>query len=1204
LLVHLESPAKSEGGIPIELGQQLLHYRLIEKLGEGGMGVVYRATDTKLGRDVALKLLPVSVAAHAERFERFRREARAMASLNHPNIVTIHSVEETAEHRFLTMELIRGAPLDRLIPQDGLPVDQLYSLAIQLADALSAAHDNGIVHRDLKPGNVMVDETSVLKVLDFGLAKLDEAVSSAGTDTDTPTEMITREGVVMGTVPYMSPEQVSARPVDHRSDLFSLGIILYEMASGARPFTGNSSMELASAILRDPAPPLGGVPDALERLIANCLQKEPGDRIQSAERIAKELRTLQSVPAEPQPAAEAPARRPFVGRQAERETIREMLKAARSGRGGMVLLGGEPGVGKTRLAEELLTEGAAHGMLALEGHAYEDEGVPFVTALEIIEEMTRLLPAEKLRGMLGDNASEIARLMPELRRRFPDIPQPIELPPEQQRRYLFNSVLEFLERATRQTPMVMLLDDLHWADESSLLLLEHIAPQLEKLPLLFIGTYRDVELEVGRPFARMRAGLVRGRLARRIAIRRFGEDDVASLLSALGGPEPPPSLVTAIFNETEGNPFFVTEVFEHLTEEGSLFNADGSWRGDLNVEALEVPEGVRLVIGRRLERLDPKTPKVLALASIVGLRFDLTVIERASGDPDDVLDAIEEAEKARLVAPLSGRREPRYEFAHALVRQTLLNTMSVPRRQRGHLRIAEAMEQVWGTQSEAHAGDIAHHLYQSGAAAEPAKARRYLALAARRALEAAAADEALVLVERAFEFDEDIEDNERGRLHRLRGRAKRTLSDWAGWVADWEEALALLEAVGDREAVAELCRWLGYERLWANRIDEAKAFLRRGLDAVGEEPGPDHCRLLGLLGHAFGNGGDYDAAEEGNRRAIAMAESLGDEGLLSSVILGRLYQCEHWVLPRRQFEVGIRAIEVARRAATPWDLCSVMGAASFGILSGGGARLAEELLAELRPLALRLGHNGGELHCDYGEFMAQLWHGDLPAARRAAQAAIDRSHEMDMPWVSLMYAWAGDVELMSGDREQAFERYREAMDRRLPLTFSGCEQAHAMRAYARIGDPRAKEMLRELEPLRPRAGAQNPAGPCHVGLATIETAALLGEDDLAASLHSWTLQLIEQAGAVTVWSLGLAERYAGIAAAAGGRWQLAEKHFSGALRQAEELPHRLERPELLGWWGWMLRRKEPERAKRMLTEAKEAFAELGVVGEWGAFTDP
>jgi tetratricopeptide (TPR) repeat protein len=751
----------------------------------------------------------------------------------------------------------------------------------------------------------------------------------------------------------------------------------------------------------------------------------------------------------------------------------------------------------------------------------------------------------------------------------------------------------------------MLLDDLHWADESSLLLLEHIAPQLEKLPLLFIGTYRDVELEVGRPFARMLAGLVRGKLARRVAIRRFGEDDVASLLSALGGPEPPPSLVTAIFNETEGNPFFVTEVFEHLNEEGSLFNDDGSWRSDLNVEALEVPEGVRLVIGRRLERLDPKTPKVLALAAIVGLRFDLAVIERAAtGDPDDVLDAIEEAERARLVAAIPERREPRYEFVHALVRQTLLNTMSVPRRQRGHLRIAEAIEQARGTRKEAHAGDIAHHLYQSGAAADPAKARHYLALAARRALEAAASDEALVLVERAFEFDEGIEDDERGRLLRLRGQAKRTLSDWAGWVADWEEALAILEASGDREAVAELCRWLGYERLWANRIDEAKAFCRRGLDAVGDEPGADHCRLLGLLGHAFGNGGDYDAAEESNDRAIAMAESLGDEGLLSNVILGRIYLCEHWVLPRRQLEVGTAAIEVARRAATPWDLCSVMGAASLAILSRGGARAAEEHLAELRPMALRLGHNGSELHCDYGEFMAQLWHGDLPAARRAAQAAMVRSHEMEMPWVSLMHAWAGDVELMTGDREQAFERYREALERRLPLTFSGCEPAHVMRACARIGDPRAKEMMQELEPLRPRAGVQNPAGPCHVGLATIESAVLLGEDDLAASLHPWTVQLIEQAGAVTVWSLGLVERYAGVAAAAGGRWELAEGHFARALKQAEQLPHRLERAELLGWWGWMLRRKEPERAGMMLTEAKQAFAELGVVGEWVAFKDP
>jgi hypothetical protein len=145
-------------------------------------------------------------------------------------------------------------------------------------------------------------------------------------------------------------------------------------------------------------------------------------------------------------------------------------------------------------------------------------------------------------------------------------------------------------------------------------------------------------------------------------------------------------------------------------------------------------------------------------------------------------------------------------------------------------------------------------------------------------------------------------------------------------------------------------------------------------------------------------------------------------------------------------------------------------------------------------------------------------------------------------------------------------------------------------------------MMQELEPLRPRAGVQNPAGPCHVGLATIESAVLLGEDDLAASLHPWTVQLIEQAGAVTVWSLGLVERYAGVAAAAGGRWELAEGHFARALKQAEQLPHRLDRPEVLGWWGWMLRRKEPERAVRMLAEAKQAFTELGVVGDWDCTT--
>src|SRR5450432_3001731 len=233
-------------------GTKLGAYEIQSPLGTGGMGEVYRATDTKLGRDIALKVLPAEMARDPERLGRFRREAKALAQLDHPNIVTIHSVEECGGIHFLTMQLVDGLSLDHLIPHGGLPVEQIIEIARALGDALAAAHEKGIVHRDLKPANVMVSNDGRVKVLDFGLAK-DIREAGLGDATLTSAHQ-TQMGMVMGTPAYMSPEQTSGRPLDHRTDIFSLGVVLHEMATGQRPFTGNSSAELVSAILRDTPP--------------------------------------------------------------------------------------------------------------------------------------------------------------------------------------------------------------------------------------------------------------------------------------------------------------------------------------------------------------------------------------------------------------------------------------------------------------------------------------------------------------------------------------------------------------------------------------------------------------------------------------------------------------------------------------------------------------------------------------------------------------------------------------------------------------------------------------------------------------------------------------------------------------------------------------------------------------------------------------
>jgi serine/threonine protein kinase/tetratricopeptide (TPR) repeat protein len=296
-------------------GTKLAAYEIQSPLGAGGMGEVYRATDTKLGRDVALKVLPAEMALDPERLARFRREAKVLAQLDHPNIVTIHSVEESDGLHFLTMQLVEGQPLDRLIPELGLPVEQIVEIAGALADALAAAHEKGIVHRDLKPTNVMVTSEGRVKVLDFGLAK---DVRGSNLDNATLTSAShTQMGVVMGTPAYMSPEQTSGRPLDHRTDIFSLGVVLHEMATGRRPFQGTSSAELISAILRDTPPSVtdsrSDLPIDLARVIRRCLEKDPRHRLQTARDVSNEFRDLAHLvsrtatsPAQGLPAVTAP----------------------------------------------------------------------------------------------------------------------------------------------------------------------------------------------------------------------------------------------------------------------------------------------------------------------------------------------------------------------------------------------------------------------------------------------------------------------------------------------------------------------------------------------------------------------------------------------------------------------------------------------------------------------------------------------------------------------------------------------------------------------------------------------------------------------------------------------------------------------------------------------------------------------------------
>ncbi len=280
----------------LEPGETLLHYRIVDKLGEGGMGVVWRAADSKLGREVAIKVLPEELARSSDRRARFDREASAIAALKHPNIVTIYALEEDAGVHFIAMELVTGEALGDLIPHGGLALPSFLELAGQIVDAVSSAHIKGITHRDLKPSNIMLDEDGRVKVLDFGLAKLAEELSDD--DATMSIEDRTAIGQILGTIAYMSPEQAEGRSVDHRSDIFSLGILLYEMATGQHPFRRDRNVSTLSAILTaEPTPAVeinDSLPTELGEIIARCLRRSPADRYQSAAELRDDLADLQA----------------------------------------------------------------------------------------------------------------------------------------------------------------------------------------------------------------------------------------------------------------------------------------------------------------------------------------------------------------------------------------------------------------------------------------------------------------------------------------------------------------------------------------------------------------------------------------------------------------------------------------------------------------------------------------------------------------------------------------------------------------------------------------------------------------------------------------------------------------------------------------------------------------------------------------------
>jgi tetratricopeptide (TPR) repeat protein len=944
--------------MPLVAGDHLGPYEVASLLGEGGMGEVYLAHDSRLDRRVAIKLLPAHLAADPVARERLRREAMAAAALDHPFICKVFEIGENARTLFIAMEHVSGETLQERLRSGRVPLADTLRIAGEIAEALEEAHARGFVHRDLKPANVMLTRQGRVKVMDFGLAKRVEhqpAAEGSGTLTSPPPEL-TGPGAVIGTVTYMSPEQVKGEPLDQRSDIYSFGVLLCEMTTGKHPFRRTSSMETMAAILRDP-PALdetgsSELPPGLMVVIRRLLSKPPSDRYHSMGEVRADLAKLASAPLG-MLETESPqaARVPLIDRDAERSVLLSHLDQALAGRGSLVLVSGEPGIGKTHLTEEILRAARRRGCLGLTGHCYEMEGAPpYVPFIEMLEYSARTVPPETFRHAIGDAGPEVAKLMPELRRMFPDIPAPAELPPEQQRRFLFNAYRDFVERSARLTPLVVVFEDLHWSDEPTLLLFEHIAQIAGNLPMLTIGTYRDVDLDVNRPFAKTLHNLVRQKLATRMPLRRLAVTGVEAMLEAMSGHTPPPTLARAIYEATEGNPFFVEEVFQHLSEEGHLFDSSGAWSSNLRVDQLQVPEGVRLVIGRRLERLSEATRRVLTTAAVIGRTFSLPLLEGfESVRPDAALEAVEEAEQAHLVVAERAGRATRYRFVHELIRQTLALTLSLPRRQRLHARVAEAIEQVHAQDLEIQAPALAHHLFQAGAAVDFEKTVTWLIRAAAFASSSAAHEEALSHLDNALSLMEGQTGARPGDTFRQRASVLRSLGRATEAMQCYETALSLYDAAGEIVKFAETIIELGSVHGWAFNPEKAHALNRTALQRLGGEH-PVLRRLL-LFGDAtiHGISGDLESALAELEQASQGRELLAGPKIQAMAWVMEAHVRFHALDLQGAENASLQAMQTARDARDLWIEQDSSYVAISAALLLGRPKEAEALLGTQLP---------------------------------------------------------------------------------------------------------------------------------------------------------------------------------------------------------------------------------------------------------------
>jgi DNA-binding winged helix-turn-helix (wHTH) protein/tetratricopeptide (TPR) repeat protein len=497
-----------------------------------------------------------------------------------------------------------------------------------------------------------------------------------------------------------------------------------------------------------------------------------------------------------------PRARAMVGRARELSELRAGLADATAGRGSLLLISGEPGIGKTRLSAELASLAQVGAMEVRIGQCLDrEESVPYLPFVEILETcVDRTSNSRELLKLVGDEGPELARLMPRLGRLLPDLAPPIDLPPRETRRHLFNSFCDFTARLVSEQPTLFIVEDLHWADDSTLSLLDHMVKRLSKLPLLIVGTFREAEVDLSPRLAQTLEDLLRGHLASRIRLKTLLLDDVAEMLTRLSGMSPPAKVVREIYDETGGNPFFVEELFLHLKEENRLYYSSGDFRAELNIGELDAPRGVRMIVGRRLARLSDPTRSCMTTMAAIGRSFSFEVLQAASGTgADSLLESVVEAERAGLIFSSANNGKAHFEFSHELTRQAVLGSLSAALRERLHLQVAQAIEQVYCDVLEDHVSELAYHYSRS---ANVRKAVLYQRLAGAQAARRFAHGEAAAHLRSALEAIKSLPDSPQ------RSREELDLLVMLGPVVMALSGMGAAEPRAVYQRARELCRIL------------------------------------------------------------------------------------------------------------------------------------------------------------------------------------------------------------------------------------------------------------------------------------------------------------------------------------------------------------------------------------------------------------